>query len=29
LIARVIEDKTNRAIRQGVVNVASLVFLPI
>lgn len=29
LIARVIEDKTNRAIRFGVVNAASLVFLPI
>lgn len=29
LIARVIEDKTNRAIRFGVVNVASMVFLPI
>jgi hypothetical protein len=29
LIALVIEDKTNRAIRFGVVNVASMVFLPI
>jgi hypothetical protein len=29
LIARVIEDKTNRAIRFSVVNAASLVFLPI
>ncbi len=29
LIARIVEDKTNRAIRYGVVNVASLVFLPI
>ena len=28
-LARVIEDKTNRAIRFGVVNVASMVFLPI
>jgi hypothetical protein len=29
LIARIIEDKTNRAIRFSVVNVASMVFLPI
>lgn len=29
LIARIIEDKTNRAIRFSVVNAASLVFLPI
>ena len=29
LIARVIEDKTNRAIRFAVINVASLAFLPI
>lgn len=29
LIARVVEDKTNRAIRFGVFNAASLVFLPI
>jgi hypothetical protein len=29
LIARVIEDKTNRAIRFSVINVASMVFLPI
>lgn len=29
LIARVVEDKTNRGIRFGVVNAASLVFLPI
>jgi len=28
-LARIIEDKTNRAIRFGVVNVASMVFLPI
>lgn len=28
-LARVIEDKTNRAIRFGVVNVASMLFLPI
>jgi hypothetical protein len=29
LIARIIEDKTNRAIRFGVINAASLVFFPI
>jgi hypothetical protein len=29
LIARVVEDKTNRAIRFGVFNAASLVFFPI
>ena len=29
LIARVVEDKTNRAIRFGSVNVASMIFLPI
>jgi hypothetical protein len=28
-LARIIEDKSNRAIRFGVVNVASMVFLPI
>jgi hypothetical protein len=28
-LAKIIEDKTNRAIRFGVVNVASMVFLPI
>lgn len=29
LIARVVEDKTNRSIRFGTVNVASMIFLPI
>ncbi len=29
LIARVVEDKTNRTIRFGTVNVASMIFLPI
>lgn len=28
-LARIIEDKSNRAIRFGVVKVASMVFLPI
>ena len=28
-LAKIIEDKNNRAIRFGVVNVASMVFLPI
>ena len=28
-LAKIIEDKSNRAIRFGVVNVASMVFLPI
>lgn len=28
-LVRIIEDKSNRAIRFGVVNVASMVFLPI
>lgn len=29
LIARVVEDKTNRSIRFGTINVASMIFLPI
>ncbi len=28
-LAKIVEDKSNRAIRFGVVNVASMVFLPI
>ena len=28
-LAKIIEDKTNRAIRFGVVNLAKMVFLPI
>ena len=28
-LAKIIEDKTNRAIRFGVVNVATMLFLPI